>query len=391
MRKTYFDGTHRTRPPSDTWKAIRPLLDRFGITRVADVTGLDDIGIPVTMAVRPLARTLSVAQGKGVTLDAARVSGAMEAIEAWHGERALPPISVRRTPAAEMGLPYPVTALEQHPGSLLTDHTRLDWITGRSAVDDSPVPVPLSAVKIGRETHTDWRMHLPSTSTNGLASGNTHAEALVHALYEVIERDAISDLNDAPQAEERQLLDPWSIDDPHCSALLGRFLSAGAWFELWHLPTRFGVPVMACFLWREDQPTVLVGGSGAHLDPRVALSRAITEAAQSRLTVITGSRDDTHPVVYRSGTHQGPTPATARCTPWEEIARQYTATFTTHKAEAAYLGSVITATVGAAPVMVDLTTGRYAREEFAVVKVCAPHLRYSARHTIPRPRPEAAA
>ncbi|MFD3997379.1 YcaO-like family protein [Streptomyces sp. NPDC058583] len=391
MHKTYFDGTHRTRPPSDTWEAIRPLLDGFGITRVADVTGLDDIGIPVTMAVRPLARTLSVAQGKGVTLDAARVSGAMEAIEAWHAERSLPPVLVRRTPAAEMGLPYPVTALEQHPGSLLTNRTRLDWITGRSAVNNSPVPVPVAAVKIGREAHTDWRMYLPSASTNGLASGNTRSEATVHALYEVIERDAISDLDHAPHTEDAQLLDPWSIDDPHCSALLGRLLSAAAWFELWHLPTRFGVPVMACFLWREDQPTVLVSGSGAHLDPRVALSRAITEAAQTRLTLITGSRDDTHPVVYRPGTHQGPTPATARCTPWEHITRRYSATFPTHKAEAAYLASVITARVGAAPIVVDLATGPYEREEFAVVKVCAPHLRYSARHAIPRPRPEAAA
>ncbi|MFJ7590052.1 hypothetical protein ACIQZO_22245 [Streptomyces sp. NPDC097617] len=52
---------------------------------------------------------------------------------------------------------------------------------------------------------------------------------------------------------------------------------------------------------------------------------------------------------------------------------------------------MMTARVGAAPVVVDLTTGRFEREECAVVKVCAPHLRYSARHTIPRPHPAAAA
>ncbi|URM92175.1 hypothetical protein LUW75_21965 [Streptomyces sp. MRC013] len=63
----------------------------------------------------------------------------------------------------------------------------------------------------------------------------------------------------------------------------------------------------------------------------------------------------------------------------------------THQAEATYLASVITARVGAAPVVVDLTTGPYEREEFSVVKVCAPHLRYSSRHTIPRPRLEASA
>jgi ribosomal protein S12 methylthiotransferase accessory factor len=33
-------------------------------------------------------------------------------------------------------------------------------------------------------------------------------------------------------------------------------------------------------------------GQGCHVDPAVALSRALTEAAQARLTVISGARDD---------------------------------------------------------------------------------------------------
>src|ERR1700752_1277998 len=66
---------------------IQPMLPVMGITRIGDVTGLDRIGIPVVVVTRPNSRSLAVSQGKGVTLDCARVSGVMESIEGWHAER----------------------------------------------------------------------------------------------------------------------------------------------------------------------------------------------------------------------------------------------------------------------------------------------------------------
>ncbi|MGW6513724.1 YcaO-like family protein, partial [Streptomyces niveus] len=349
------------------------------------VTGLDDIGIPVTMAVRPLARTLSVAQGKGATLAAARVSGAMEAIEAWHGERAVPTAEVR-SPADGLDLPYPVTALESHPGSLVTGRTVLEWITARSALNGEPVLVPAACVRLGREVRGQWRLHLPSASTNGLASGNTRAEAVAHALAELIERDTISALADG--RGRGQLVDTDTIEDEHCAALIGRLRAAGVWLELWYLPNRFGVPVMSCYLWREDQPALLVSGSGAHLDPHVALSRAITEAAQSRLTQITGSREDIHPAGYRTAVHHGPQPAPGTGVAWSEAVAQHTTGFTTDDGEAEHLAARVAAVTGHHPLVVDLTHGPHQRREFAVVKVLAPALRYDARHVIPRPTQE---
>ncbi|RLU86244.1 hypothetical protein CTZ27_25020 [Streptomyces griseocarneus] len=386
MRKTFFDGTHRTRHPAETWTTIQPLLPGFGITRVADVTGLDDLGIPVTMAVRPLARTLSVAQGKGATLDSARVSGAMEAIEAWHGERAVPAPCIR-APARQLELPYPVTELESHPGSFFTDRTVMDWINARSTLDGEPVPVPAAAIQLGREVHDTWRLYLPSASTNGLASGNTRWEAITHGLCELIERDVISALT----AATAHRIAPDSVDDLHCAGLIERLTRSRCWFELWHLPNRYRVPVMACYLWREDQPTVVVSGSGAHLDPGVTLSRAITEVAQTRLTQITGSREDIHPTVYRHGPNRPPTDASAAPVSWPEITSSYTASFPTDDTEARHLAATVASCTGFAPLVVDLTSGDYTRTEFAVVKVLAPTLRYVTRHTVPRPRTEAIA
>ena len=90
--KLHLDGTHRTVEPAETLGRLLPVLPRVGITRVAVVTGLDVIGIPVVMVCRPNGRSLSVSQGKGVDLTAAKVSGIMEALEGWHAENVLLPL-----------------------------------------------------------------------------------------------------------------------------------------------------------------------------------------------------------------------------------------------------------------------------------------------------------
>ncbi len=390
MRKTYFEGTHCTRAPEETWDTIRPLLAHYGITRIADVTGLDDIGIPVTMAVGPLTRTLSVAQGKGNTLMAARVSGAMEAIEVWHGEQAVPRIRFQ-APATYLDLPYPVIALETHPGSLVTSRTVLEWATASSLLDGATIPVPVASIRLGRETHNTWRLHQPNSSTNGLASGNTHAEAVCHALYELIERDVVSGLTDRHSPTPAERIDTAGFEDPHCAELLERLDRARVWYEVWHLPNRFGVPVLACYLWREDQPAFVVSGSGAHLDPHVALSRAITEAAQTRLTQIAGTREDIHPLAYSPGTHSAPRHDRSPTTTSAATAGQYVTGFADHDREADHLASRIAARTGVGPLVVDLTWGKHQRPGFSVVKVLAPNLRYASHHTIPRPSSEATA
>src|SRR5436309_1928919 len=91
-QKQFLAGTHRSRDPQETVDGVRPHFGELGITRVANVTGLDRIGIPVVMVVRPNSRSLSVSQGKGLTLAAARASGIMESLESHHAERADCPI-----------------------------------------------------------------------------------------------------------------------------------------------------------------------------------------------------------------------------------------------------------------------------------------------------------
>lgn len=92
--KRYFHGTHRICAPEETLARLQPLLPTMGITRIANVTGLDRTGMPVVMVCRPNARSVTVSQGKGLTLAAAKASGVMEALEIWHAERIVKPLKL---------------------------------------------------------------------------------------------------------------------------------------------------------------------------------------------------------------------------------------------------------------------------------------------------------
>jgi ribosomal protein S12 methylthiotransferase accessory factor len=83
-----------------------------------------------------------------------------------------------------------------------------------------------------------------------------------------------------------------TIEDPHCRDLLDKVFAIRAWMEICHVTTRFGFPCLLAYLWREDQGAAIVSGAGCHSSPLIALSRAIAEAVQTRLTFIAGSRDD---------------------------------------------------------------------------------------------------
>ena len=72
--KHYLDGTHRITDPASTLSRVMPFAARMGITRVAVLTGLDVIGIPVVAAYRPNSRSIAVHQGKGTTLAAAKAT-----------------------------------------------------------------------------------------------------------------------------------------------------------------------------------------------------------------------------------------------------------------------------------------------------------------------------
>jgi YcaO-like protein with predicted kinase domain len=299
--KLDLGGTLRARDAASTLAWVRPLLPRFGITRVANVTGLDRIGIPVWMCVRPNGRSLSVAQGKGLNAELAQVSAIMESIECHHAEHAAPPALVAPYRAVRHhGAVNPRTLQPGIRWKAYHDRRPLAWVRGRDLASGEPVHVPHVRVDLDwSRSHPDAGLFL--VTSTGLASGNEPAEALCHAMCEVVERDAEWRWNRLPaDARQATAVDPESIDAPMLRALLDRFAAAGVVVSIWDMTSSVGIPVYYCALDDSNPFGALprFGGSGCHLSKVIALSRALTEAAQSRLTFIAGSRDDLFPEVY---------------------------------------------------------------------------------------------
>jgi ribosomal protein S12 methylthiotransferase accessory factor len=196
---------------------------------------------------------------------------------------------------AEFDLPFESTYAPDTPISWVSGWDLLSqervWVAADLAI--SPA---IEGVCLGAET-------------NGLASGNTYTEATVHALYEVIERDAVAcaDYREMWGRSDDLRLAPLTIIDP--ATLTG---GSAAWHETLralglHLQIReftvdTAVPVFGV---RLVDPCFPGGarefhGYGASLEPGRAVIRAVTEAVQTHTAYFLGSRDG-----YESGPHVG--------------------------------------------------------------------------------------
>ncbi|NTX00695.1 YcaO-like family protein [Myxococcus sp. CA040A] len=302
--KPFRHGTHRVMSPEQTLERVRRLMPVLGITRIANVTGLDTIGIPVVMVTRPNARSLAVSQGKGLTLAAAKASGVMESVEGYHAEHISLPLKLATYNELRFRSPVvDVAGLPRLSVSLFHPNWRMLWVEGVDLLGGGPLWVPFDMV------HTDFTLPLPTgsgaflMSSNGLASGNHVLEATLHGLCEVVERDATAlwhARGERSQAATR--LDLGTVDDAACREVLETYERAGMAVGVWETTSDVGVPAFACYIVdRESEPlrpVAVAGGMGCHPSRGVALLRALTEAAQSRLTRISGARDDLHRKAY---------------------------------------------------------------------------------------------
>lgn len=305
----------------------------------------------------------------------------MESTETWHAERRVP-AAVLTAPASELSLGYDVTVLPDRHDTPLTTATPLSWIPAAGVITGRTDHVRRDYVHMGLAASPPppRRIRAFTATTNGLAAGNNRTEALVHGLYELVERDAIVDLNRLPP-EQRTYVDPASVTDPLCAGVMDRILGGGrTWLEIIHVPGRLGVPTLACYVWSETLP-VVIAGAGTHLDPAVALLRALTEAAQSRLTVITGTRDDIPDHVYAGGIDPVPCPVTPPSAPRIDLR---SLPDTSGPSLDADLETVCLPLMrlGGEPLFVDLRDDRIGID---VVRVVAPGLCFDRRHHLHRP------
>ncbi|MFK7869475.1 MAG: YcaO-like family protein [Roseobacter sp.] len=295
LKETVMLEDQRICPAADTLARIMPLMPTFGITRLAIITGLDRLSMPVVAAIRPNARSIAISQGKGVTLAQAKASALMEAIEIWHAERVDGPVFYASIADLEGRQDFvDLDRLPLTPKGPLPRHRRAHWVCAVDLMSHHQKLVPLEMV------HADYTLPAPGdvgyfpASTNGLASGNHRLEALCHAICEVIERDALSVWHHLPVAAKRATrLDLKTVTEPGLHSSLQKFATADLDVAVWEVTTDIGAPSFLCLVIDPASDTEHLGlGSGTHPDPVIALHRALNEAAQTRLNYISGARED---------------------------------------------------------------------------------------------------
>ncbi len=288
-------ASHRILPVKETLSLIAPIAEKIGITRVADITGLDRIGIPVSLAIRPNSKSVAVSQGKGISQDYARASALMESIEIWHAENMDNPVLYGDVQTLKKQFRIvDIDHLPKTPQDSFSDRVKTLWVRGIELFTDEQILLPYEMV------HADYTRPIPPgqgffpASTNGLASGNSKLEAVCHAICEIMERDALSLWHlTSPENRLTRRIDPESIEDLDCKSLLKKLNDAGLGFLLWDITTDTKIPCIVCTIVNASNSDEHIGlGSGCHPSSAIALRRAITEAAQTRLNYISGARDD---------------------------------------------------------------------------------------------------
>lgn len=234
------------------------------------------------------------ALGKGRTVAQAHASALAEALERYAahwsgdeltfrasardlGERAIGPAQLLHFSASQYDArSADGSADPRHTAPLAYDPTRtIAWTPAWSLRDHQRRYLPASFVWNHMPVASDERVC--SFDPNGCAAGGCREEAILQGLFELVERDAV-----ALWWHNRLTcrgLDLASFDDTYLTDVRAHYAALG--WQLWalELPHDLQIPVVAAVAFHEQSGRFIVG-FGCHLDPSLALERAVTEAHQ---------------------------------------------------------------------------------------------------------------
>lgn len=268
----------------------------FGITRLADITQLDIIGIPVYICIRPRGQSVSVSAGKGITEIDAMVSALMESVEMDVAERLKPHNAITST---YNNLPLinriPYNLLPIISGSSFNSQTPISWVEGIVLGTNLTNYIPFDLVSMNTRAFTGGLVSF-AWGSNGLASSVERQEAILSGLYEVVERDSVACWSHYYQNNLRIKTFCVSIPSiPFSSSqnLISKIVETGLELYLIQLRNELNIPVFKCHILNNiDQARPTASGYGCHHSAEIAINRAITEAVQGRACFISGSRED---------------------------------------------------------------------------------------------------
>jgi ribosomal protein S12 methylthiotransferase accessory factor len=278
-----------------TLNHAQALAQGLGISRVTDITRLDVVGVPVFASIRPDAQpgSLCVNAGKGINVAEARAGAYMEAIEYAFAEYNRAALETSWVPAGEIyeGKTRRDAILDFCPvmNAEIDLNEPLLCVTAKDVASGRKYFVPAELVFLPYPADLGGRQYFGSNS-NGLCSGNSVLEATIHGLAEVIERDVCSfqSIKDTSELVANRSL-PSSIRKIESS-----LAAVGMNLYVRYVENIFGMPYFMAVVAesRVINPIYVSVGYGCHPLKEIALTRAVCEALQSRLSFIHGGRDD---------------------------------------------------------------------------------------------------
>lgn len=323
----------RVKPASETLNVVDPICKKIGVTRISDITYMDKLYIPNYSVFLPGTQdSIWVYGGKGSTKKQAKASGLMESIERFcslSSNYSNNYLSGTHTELSKSNrkVVHPDEVIEPTVSGYDPECSVIDHVKGYDLQNNYEVLVPAQLVFSKYSAKNKSSYAFLYSHTNGLASGNTLEEAVCHALYEVIERDAVSiaDLCSSaiPFTElkntnkqivpEEEFVDDSSLfqevditegigDYEPVRFLVEKFSIAGLHLLIKDITQKdTGIPtfVASCVESITSDYGYYAKGYGTHLDTRIALVRAITELSQTRAGNIQGARDDLRKIQYR--------------------------------------------------------------------------------------------
>ncbi|PKM93601.1 MAG: hypothetical protein CVU84_14625 [Firmicutes bacterium HGW-Firmicutes-1] len=283
----------------ETLSNIERISSKAGITRVPEITGLDSTGIFAYQCIRPDAEkndgTFTVFSGKGTSEEQCKVSAIVEGIERFCAEKRNYHNEIKVATYEEMIKEHKVIHPKEFncPNSVnFSEQEVLEWIPAQDIISGKCYYI---TANVGFYPYTpNYGRMLFRYFTTGLAGGNTYSEAISHGIAEAIERDAAA-LNLLLRNYPVLIKD--TVTSKNARVIIEKIQNSKSSLNLiirYITTIDINVPVFSVIIEDKDieDPLFISGGYGAHPNKEIALINALNEAALSRVSTISGSRED---------------------------------------------------------------------------------------------------
>jgi ribosomal protein S12 methylthiotransferase accessory factor len=164
---------------------------------------------------------------------------------------------------------------DNFPFARFHSRSRIAWTLGQWLDTGADVWLPAFLTYFGADVSID--QNFAQVTTSGLATGKSVEDASMHAVCELVERDAFM-ITWLAQVPARRLI-PDSVDQI-TSAIVRGFEARGREMRFYLLSVGVDVPVVLCLMLGDGKswPGATVG-LGAHASPAIATRKAVLEQA----------------------------------------------------------------------------------------------------------------